>query len=50
MQNGGNFGLVKKRVFVSRSKAIQESVQEKLDRLARTWLAREYAKLDPRAE
>ncbi len=42
--------LVKKRIFPSRSRAIQETVQEKLDRLARTRLARECAKLDPKAE
>lgn len=42
--------LVKKRTFPSRSKAIQEAVQEKLGRLDRSRLARECAKLDPKAE
>jgi metal-responsive CopG/Arc/MetJ family transcriptional regulator len=42
--------LVKKRIFPSRSRAIQETVQEKLDKLARTRLARECTKLDPKAE
>jgi metal-responsive CopG/Arc/MetJ family transcriptional regulator len=43
-------GLVKRRVFTSRSRAIQESVREKLDRVARTRLARECAKLDLKVE
>ncbi len=38
--------LVKKKVYPSRSRAIQEAVQEKLDRINRTRLARECAKLD----
>ena len=38
--------LVKRKVYPSRSKAIQEAVQEKLDKLDRTRLARECAKLD----
>jgi metal-responsive CopG/Arc/MetJ family transcriptional regulator len=42
--------LVKDRVFANRSKAIQEAVEDKLDRLERTRLARECAKLDPIAE
>jgi metal-responsive CopG/Arc/MetJ family transcriptional regulator len=42
--------LVKKRRFRSRSRAIQETVQEKLDKLARTRLTRECAKLDPKVE
>jgi metal-responsive CopG/Arc/MetJ family transcriptional regulator len=42
--------LVKKRLFASRSRAIQETVRERLDKLARTRLARECAKLDPKAE
>jgi metal-responsive CopG/Arc/MetJ family transcriptional regulator len=42
--------LVKNRIFPSRSRAIQETVQEKLDKLASTRLARECAKLDPKAE
>ena len=42
--------LVKKHIFPSRSRAIQEIVQEKLGKRARTWLARECAKLDPKVE
>ncbi len=39
--------LVRRRVFCNRSRAIQEAVQEKLERLERTRLAKECAKLDP---
>ena len=42
--------LVKNRVFPNRSKAIQDAVEEKLERLERNRLARECAKLDPSAE
>ena len=42
--------LVKRRVFSNRSRAIQEAVQEKLERLERTRLAEECAKLDPAFE
>jgi metal-responsive CopG/Arc/MetJ family transcriptional regulator len=42
--------LVRSRVFPSRSRAIQEAVQEKLSRLKKTRLAKECAKLDPQAE
>ena len=42
--------LVKDEVFPSRSRAIQEAIQEKLARLERTRLAEECAKLDPVAE
>jgi len=42
--------LVKDRVFPNRSKAIQEAVQEKLERLERGRLARECARLDPEFE
>lgn len=42
--------LVDKNVFPNRSKAIQEAVQDKLARMDRGRLARECAKLDPRAE
>jgi metal-responsive CopG/Arc/MetJ family transcriptional regulator len=42
--------LVKNRVFPSRSRAIQEAVQEKLVRMKRTRLAEECAKLDPKDE
>ena len=39
--------LVSKGVFPSRSRAIQEAVRERLDRISRDRLARECAKLDP---
>ena len=39
--------LVKANVFPSRSRAIQEAVQEKLANLRKTRLAVECAKLDP---
>ncbi|MBI2836435.1 MAG: ribbon-helix-helix protein, CopG family [Chloroflexi bacterium] len=42
--------LVDKRVFRSRSQAIQEAVSEKLLRLKRTRLAEECVKLEPRVE
>jgi len=42
--------LVKRRVFSNRSRAIQQSVQEKLDRLERSRLPEECAKLDPAYE
>ena len=42
--------LVDKKLFPNRSKAIQEAVQDKLARMDRSRLARECAKLDPRAE
>ncbi len=42
--------LVQERVFSSRSRAIQDAVHEKLERLEGGRLARECAKLDPRAE
>jgi len=42
--------LVKNQVFPSRSRAIQEAIEDKLDRLERTRLAEECAKLDPAAE
>jgi len=42
--------LVAKGVFVNRSRAIQEAVQERLARLSRDRLARECAKLDPEFE
>jgi len=38
--------LVSERFFANRSRAIQEAVEEKLQRLNRTRLAREAAKLD----
>jgi metal-responsive CopG/Arc/MetJ family transcriptional regulator len=42
--------LVAQKVFRSRSNAIQVAIQEKIERLDRTRLARECAKLDPREE
>lgn len=39
--------MVKSRVFPNRSKAIQEAVADKLNRIERTRLAKECAKLDP---
>jgi len=39
--------LVKKRMFPSRSRAIQDAVKEKLERLSHKLLAQECAKLDP---
>ena len=42
--------LVAERQFANRSQAIEAAVAEKLDRLARTRLARECARLNPREE
>lgn len=42
--------LVAERRFPSRSRAVQEAVEEKLARLERTRLASESAKLDRRSE
>jgi len=42
--------LVKQEKFPSRSRAIQEAVEEKLSRLDQTRLIRESAKLDPQYE
>lgn len=42
--------LVKKRVFPSRSQAIEEAVVEKLARLEKSRLAQECARLDPTFE
>ncbi len=42
--------LVAERVFPNRSQAVQDAIRDKLDRLARTRLARECAKLDIRSE
>ena len=42
--------LVRRKVFSNRSRAIQESVLEKLERLERNRLAEECAKLDPAFE
>jgi metal-responsive CopG/Arc/MetJ family transcriptional regulator len=42
--------LVKEQRFPNRSRAVQEAVQEKLERLDQGRLARECAKLDPAFE
>jgi len=42
--------LVKKQVFTNRSQAIQQAVDEKIERLGHSRLARECAKLDPESE
>ena len=42
--------LVERRRFRSRSQAVEAALADKVQRLARTRLARESAKLDPRAE
>ena len=42
--------LVKKRVFPTRSQAIEEAVAEKLARIEKSRLAQECAKLDPSFE
>jgi Arc/MetJ-type ribon-helix-helix transcriptional regulator len=42
--------LVRRKMFSNRSRAIQVAVQEKLERLERSRLAEECAKLDPEFE
>jgi metal-responsive CopG/Arc/MetJ family transcriptional regulator len=42
--------LVKEAVFPNRSRAIQQAVEEKIERIERSRLARECAKLDPSYE
>lgn len=42
--------LVKAHLFPNRSRAIQAAVAEKLERIEKTRLARECAKLDPKFE
>ena len=42
--------LVEKGVYPSRSRAIQEALDERLERLSRDRLARECSKLDPKVE
>lgn len=42
--------LIEKQTFRNRSQAIQQAVAEKLERLDRSRLARECAKLDPVSE
>ncbi len=39
--------LVKERIFPNRSKAIQEAVKDKIDKLDKSRLAAECARLDP---
>jgi metal-responsive CopG/Arc/MetJ family transcriptional regulator len=43
-------GLVADKVFPNRSRAIQEALEDKLERLEKGRLARECAKLDPTYE
>jgi metal-responsive CopG/Arc/MetJ family transcriptional regulator len=40
-------GLVRRRIFPSRSKAIQDALEEKLIKIDKSRLARECDKLDP---
>jgi metal-responsive CopG/Arc/MetJ family transcriptional regulator len=42
--------LVRRKAYPNRSRAIEEAVEEKLDRLDRSRLARESANLDPAFE
>jgi metal-responsive CopG/Arc/MetJ family transcriptional regulator len=42
--------LVHENIFMNRSQAIQEAVDEKIERLERNRLAKECAKLDPAFE
>jgi metal-responsive CopG/Arc/MetJ family transcriptional regulator len=42
--------LVRRKTYPNRSRAIEEAVEEKLDRLERSRLARESANLDPAFE
>jgi metal-responsive CopG/Arc/MetJ family transcriptional regulator len=42
--------LVQRKVFSNRSRAVQEAVQEKLERMERSRLAEECAKLEPAFE
>ncbi len=42
--------LVAEQQFPSRSRAVQEAIRDKLERLGKGRLARECRKLDPRAE
>ena len=42
--------LVRQKAYPSRSRAIEEAVEEKLERLDRSRLARESAKLEPAFE
>ena len=42
--------LVRKHIFTNRSRAIQDAVQEKLERMEHSRLAKECAKLSPTLE
>ncbi len=42
--------LVEKKQFTNRSRAFQEAIRDKLERLEKSRLARECAKLDPEFE
>ncbi len=42
--------FIKRHVFTNRSRAIQQAVEEKLERMERGRLAKECAKLDPKFE
>ena len=42
--------LVKQDAFINRSQAIEEALRDKLNRIDRSRLARESAKLDPKYE
>ena len=42
--------LIKEHIFTNRSRAIQEAVQEKLERMKRSRLAKECARLNPSFE
>ena len=42
--------LVREHIFINRSRAIQEAIHEKLERMERNRLVRECAKLDPAFE
>jgi Arc/MetJ-type ribon-helix-helix transcriptional regulator len=42
--------LVEEKKFPNRSRAVQEAIRDKLERLQRSRLARECAKLDPAFE
>jgi metal-responsive CopG/Arc/MetJ family transcriptional regulator len=42
--------LISNQVFPNRSRAIAEAIEEKLERIERSGLARECAKLDPKFE
>jgi metal-responsive CopG/Arc/MetJ family transcriptional regulator len=42
--------LVHQKTFSNRSQAIEQALQEKIDRIDKTRLAREVSKLDPKEE